>query len=67
MSPEWRCPLNGSVPKETFHCTQITYKWFEIRSLFGKDGSPCENSSLKTRLLATGAGFILSQGDEFED
>ena len=38
-----------------------------MRSLFGKDGSPRENSSLKTRLLATEAVFILSQEDEFED
>ena len=21
LSPEWRCPLNRSVPKERFHCT----------------------------------------------
>ena len=20
LSPEWRCPVNGGVPKETFHC-----------------------------------------------
>ena len=27
VSPEWRCPLNRTVPKERFHCIYLSIMW----------------------------------------